>query len=236
MSQAQKGKSEEKQRSNESNRVSVAQLQNEVKLTDDVREMSAKAPVCDVDDVNCEEVLGVDQLPECDVSVAQLQEEVKLTDDVREMFAMAPICDVDDASCKEVLSVDQLSRCDVREEMKQMLQKDEQYAQLGQNVDMKATQNGDIGSRKGQTHFPIFSSTLLKSNIKKDKLSNNSNRNNISRGTDKSGWLKTPSKIRKLSVEPNTLSYNSEAKLVIYPNNVISESPAKRRKFDSDGQ
>ena len=101
---------------------------------------------------------------------------------------------------------------------------------------MKATQNGDIRSRKVQTHFPIFSSTLLKSNIKKDKLSNTSNRNNISRGTDKSGWLKTPSKIRKLSVEPNTLSYNSEAKLVIYPNNVISESPAKRRKFHSDGQ
>jgi hypothetical protein len=149
---------------------------------------------------------------------------------------MAPICDVDDASCKEVLSVDQLPRCDVCDERKHVLQKDENTAQLGQNVDVKATQNGDIRSRKFQKHFPIFSSTLLNSNIKKDKLSNSSNMNNISRGTDKSGWLKTPSKTRKLSVEPNTLPYNSETKLVIYPNNVISESPAKRRKLDSDGQ
>ena len=79
----------------------------------------------------------------------------------------------------------------------------------------------------------MFPDILLKFINFKDKFSTI---NNIPRGKDKSSWLKTPSKIRKSCFESNTVPYNSEAKLDIYPRDVISESPAKRRKLDSGGQ
>ena len=84
-----------------------------------------------------------------------------------------------------------------------------------------------------QVSYLHLHSNLLSSNRKKDKCSNI---NNVPRGEDKSSWIKTPSKIRKSCFESNTVPYNSEAKLDIYPRDVISESPAKRRKLDSGGQ
>jgi hypothetical protein len=130
--------------------------------------------------------------------------------------------------------VDQLPRCDVRGGKKYMIQNNENFVQIGQNVEVKATQNEVIGRRNVQKSFPIFSSTLVFSNRKKDKQSAT---NNIPRWKGKSILDVTPSKIRKLCIGSKTITCNFETKPDYYPREeIIVESPAKRRKLDIKGQ
>ena len=148
------------------------------------------------------------------------------------MFSLAPGRDVNDI-CEELVSVDQLPRCDVRGGKKCKIQNDKRVVQIGQNVEVKATQNEIIVRKNVQKSFPIFSSTLQVSNRKKDKQSANTN---ISR-KGKHSLVITPSKIRKLHIESNTIPCNSKTKPDNYPREEnIVESPAKRRKLDYRGQ
>ena len=233
--QAQKEPSLEMHRCDELNRVGVAQLQDETNLNDGVREMFALAPGRDVNDADlapgremCDDVLAP----------ARGKYRVALApghgnDDT----TLAPGCEkIKDRYdiCEELVSVDQLPRCDVRGGKKCKIQNDMRVVQIGQNVEVKATQNEIIVRKNVQKSFPIFSSTLQVSNRKKDKQSANTN---ISR-KGKHSLVITPSKIRKLHIESNTIPCNSKTKPDNYPReeNIIVESPAKRRKLDNRGQ
>ena len=233
--QAQKEPSLEMHRCDELNRVGVAQLQDETNLNDGVREMFALAPGRDVNDADL--APGRDM---CDDVLAPARGKYRVAlapghgnDDT----TLAPGCEkINDRYdiCEELVSVDQLPRCDVRGGRKYKIQNDERVVQIGQNVEVKATQNEVIGRRNVQKSFPIFSSTLVFSNRKKDKQSAT---NNIPRGKGKSILDVTPSKIRKLCIESNTITCNFETKPDYYPREeIIVESPAKRRKLDIRGQ
>jgi hypothetical protein len=202
---------EDMHRCDELDQVGVARLQSINTLVSEEMDAASLAPSSDVYDAALapgHEVCGVALAPgheTCETALApgrEMEMNVKTVD------------------CEEIMGVDQLPICSVRGGQ-------DIVVQIGQSVELKASPVGNIRRKKVSKVFPIFTSKLYT-----DKQIQNYDN---SRGKINT-LLFTPSKLRKLCKESNTVTGSSDANFVDNLQSEISESPAKRRKYCDKGQ
>ena len=168
------------------------------------------------------------------VGVARLQSINTLVSEEMDAASLAPSSDVYDAAlapgrememnaktvdCEEIMGVDQLPMCSIRGGQ-------DIVVQIGQSVELKASPVGNIRRKKVSKVFPIFTS----------KLHTDTQVQNYDNPRGKLNTLLfTPSKLRKLYNESNTMTGSSDANFVDNLQSEISESPAKRRKYCENG-